>query len=52
MEGLRKTGILNDGVTVEKEYLNVVQETIKTTRGFFFIQAKFIVSLLQAIATH
>ena len=36
MEGSRKKGILNDGVTVEKENLNVVQQTIKTTRRFFY----------------
>ena len=44
MEGL---GILNDNVSVEKEYLNVAKQTIKTK------QAKFIVSLLHAYsATH
>lgn len=34
-------------MTVKKEYLNVVQQTIKL-RERLFIQAKFIVSVLQA----
>ena len=37
LEGLKgEKEILNNGVTVGKEYLNVVQQTPKTTRGFFF----------------
>ena len=48
MEKKRKKRILNDGVMVEREYLRSV---VKTTRGFF-MQAKFIAFILQAIAMH
>ena len=37
LEGLRKKGILSDGVTVKREYLNFVQQTIKPRRGFFYL---------------
>lgn len=37
LEGLRKKGIMINGFTVEKEYVNVVEQTIKATRGDFYV---------------